>query len=527
MALSTGNRSTNKTSVSVPAHPDYELSSLQLQVGRDCLEGQDRIKLETYDYLPHPSSLVTGDVALTDEQIDRYNNFLADAEFEDYSEETRRSLLGKMRITNSEVEIDSKIEYLINDADNDGCSLSSAIQYAVGNVLLTKWHVLVADYKGLGDIPLESVSIADAKMMNPRASIKQYTRENVVNWNFSRINGSMQLSFIMLLERGLEFDPETLIYNDVESYLKLALDESGDYYQQKVVYKTEGMDEGEREYVKVNNQTLKWIPVEFACDEPKANYKLPKAMGFIYPICLKALARYRVSAVYKEVQNSLAPSTFTTGWKEGDMEIFSQANGGRAYIATGPKAVNNLPDGVTFSIESGSSEMDDFHKYFAMNEKQVISMGGAVKGQTVAMTATEADINSADKNAMLETLSSTTEEAFAKIISYCAMFEGLTAPDSVDDYQRTMVTVKLPRDFATPKLGVDEVQALMQLRINRSISERELMRKLESGGWLIEDIETILAELEGEPPPLSLPLDRPVDNNDESDDNQEQESAPV
>jgi hypothetical protein len=106
-----------------------------------------------------------------------------------------------------------------------------------------KWHLLVADYNGLSDVDLDSVSIADIELLAPRATIKQYARENVVNWHFDRVNGVMQLSWVQLLERGYKFDEESGEHEKLESYLILALDDNGDYYQQKVVYDEKGEKE--------------------------------------------------------------------------------------------------------------------------------------------------------------------------------------------------------------------------------------------------------------------------------------------
>ena len=507
------------TIISAEVNANYQFSAYQIQIGRDCLEGEDRIKYRTYDYLPHPSQVDT----TSDEQQARYCEFLAGAEFDDYPSETKRSILGKMRLNDAEVEVPGQVDYLVNDFDGDGMTMQQAMEYAAGNALLTKWHLLVTDYDGLGDVDLTSVSIADKDKVNPRAKVKQYCRENVVNWNFARINGTMQLNFLMLLERGQEFDQENYSSTCIESYWILALDENGDYYQKKVVYGKSGKEEGERDYITVNGKALKWLPVAFACDEAMPPMELPKPMGFIYPVCLRTLSKYRVSAVYKEVQRNLSPTTFTSGWKDGDAKIFKDANNGRTYISTGAGAVNNLPDGVAVNVSSAAAEMSDFHWYFTETDKKIRQLGGTSKEQGGNMTATEADINANDQNAMLESLASSLEDAFTKCVMYALMFEGAVQSDDLESIQDD-ININLPRDFSTPRLSVDEVRVLIELRMARHISEQELMRQISNGGWLVEDVQNVMDEIESEMPDLNLdnaqvvqPVDKALQNNENSD----------
>lgn len=476
-------------------HPHYRLTINEMNTVRDCMEGSPSVKRYTYDYLPHPSQVDLN----SEEQKVRYAEYLFGAEFDSYPDDTRRTLIGKMRLNDTASELPDRIDYLKQDFDGDGMSLNGAVEYAVNNILQMKWHVLVSDYQGLSDVDLRSISIADLERANARASVKQYTRENVVNWHFDRVNGAMQLRFIMLLERGYDFTYSKLEHTVVESYLILALDEEGNYYQQKVVYKDTGFEEGERSYVTVNGQPMKWLPVVIVADEELDQNKLPLSLGYLYPICELTLNRYRVSAVYKEAQRNLPPTMMTTGWKSGDMEIFKEANGQRTYIATGGRAVNNLPEDVQYGILSPNTSMEDFHWYFEYNEKQIKAMGGTVKKDSGAMTATEADIDANNQNALLESIASSIEDGFKRAISYCAMFEGLWQMDAVED-NLDEIQLELPRDFSTPKLSVEEVRVLMEMLMNGLRTRDQIVKQLAAGGWDLQDAELTLQELDSAPP---------------------------
>lgn len=477
----------------VTAHPDYGYGVIPLRTVRDCIEGSQTIKRLTYHYLPHPSM---GDTT-SETQTARYLQYIAGAEFDGFPDLTRRGLLGKMRINQSTVEVPEKLSYLIENADGDGTSLVSSMESFVSNILQAKWHIGVAEYNGLSEIPLTDLSAEQAEQMNLRATIKHYKREDLVQWAFKRINGANQLSFVMLRERGSVFDEDSLTHKDVDAYLILALDDDGNYYQQKQV----GKDKGERFYVRVNNQPLKWLPVEIIADEEMPVACLPKSMGMLYPICELSLYRYRVSADYKEAMRYLVPTIMTKGWQQGDLEVFKEING-REQILFGPGVANNLPAAVDWDVLSTGTALDPFEKYFAHNQEKIRQSGGVVKQDMAARTATEAGIDAAEQNAMLETIASNIESGYRRLISYCAMFEGLWSPDEVENRLEDIV-IGLPRDFATPKLSVEEVRVMLDM-IDRGVRTRDqVVMALAAGGWDIQDAEQTLDELEVEAPAIS------------------------
>jgi hypothetical protein len=483
----------NQSILSEEVHPEYHLTIDELIKVTDCLEGSPEVKRKTYTYLPHPSQIDTK----SEEQKLRYQEYIAGAEFDPYPEQTRRTLLGKMRLGNTTVELPDRLTYLEQNADGDGMALRAGIEHAASNVLAMKWHILVADYKGLSDVDLNSVSLADVQEQNPRATIKQYSRDNVVNWHFDRINGAMQLRFIMLLERGTAFSQDTFHHDIIESYLVLALDEEGNYYQQKIVYGDKRKEEGPRSYVTVGGRPLKWLPVAIVADEEMSHGMFSRGMGFLHPICEATLHRYRVSAVYKETQRCLVPTKWTKGWKSNDLELFKEING-RDYQVTGGYGSNNYPNNVEVGVLSAEANMDDFQWYFTESEKRIRALGGA-SDKSGVMTATEAEISAADQNALLETIADNSENAWKRAISYCGMFEGLWQPEAVET-SLEQITLELPRDFASPKLTTDEIRVLMEMRMNGDISQQEFHRQIDNGGWLIADVESMMQELESQGP---------------------------
>ena len=213
---------------------DQKLAAMlpEIKKIRTVLKGASFVKMEGQTLLPSPNEVDKS----SNQALAQYKKYKAGAEFDEYTKQTQTSMIGKLNLDDFTPELDSTVDYLIDDADGDGLSLKGLTESLAKNALAVKWHVAAVDYRGLQSVPLESASVEDAERENPRAVIKQYPRESVVMAHFSTINGVKQLSFIMFLEVGVKFDPESFTQTQIKSYLVLALDENGDYYQQKYAY---------------------------------------------------------------------------------------------------------------------------------------------------------------------------------------------------------------------------------------------------------------------------------------------------
>jgi hypothetical protein len=156
---------------------------------------------------------------------------------------------------------------------------------------------------------------------------------------------------------------------------------------------------------------------------------------------------------------------------------------------------------VTAAVLSTDMAMEDYHWYFEYNEKKIRSMGGSANTQGVAMTATEADITASKQNALLNTIADNAEQSFKRAVLYCGMFEGLYKPDDLESNLDDIV-IQLPRDFATPKLSVDEAKVYLDMQLQGVISRDRLLEVLLNGGWLAADIDELILESSEISPPI-------------------------
>lgn len=484
-------------------NPVYAKYKDYLRLVRDCVEGEPAIKNAQTDYLKHPNMLDQS----SPQQQRRYQAYIHGAEFHETPSETEAAMLGQM--TEGEISYDfpDVLEYLVEDSDGDGIPLSGAVENTFKNVIEAGYHVLLAELSGLTGLDAEQVSVADLKEINPRATIKHYTRESLIDWDFRRINGVMQLSLLVLREIQQERDSTTLVRSDVTTYLVLHLDDDGYYYQQKYVSQIDSKEyikDGEPHYPRVSNQKLTWIPAEIVFDHEVPAGHLPPRLGYLYRICAQALYRYGVSADYKEALRMIQPTTFTSGWTEQGFEQFEKFNG-RDYIAFGAGVSNNLPENVDVDVKGMGVQDEPFERYFDRNEKLTRAMGGVIgeDEQSAALTATEARIDNSKSTAVMKSIIKNTERAMIRMVAYCGMYMGLWDQYSIED-NIDQITLKLPRDFGQPRMTVDEIVAAVNATL---ISKKEGTRQLVAAGKTIEEAETILDEIENQGPEIgALPL---------------------
>ena len=93
--------------------PNPEVAEMhdELEAVRACVKGSYFVKKLGYKLLPHPSSIDK----TSPEQIARYNQYIADADFDEFPGTTLTTMLDKMSIAETEVMLPERLEYLRED----------------------------------------------------------------------------------------------------------------------------------------------------------------------------------------------------------------------------------------------------------------------------------------------------------------------------------------------------------------------------------------------------------------------------
>lgn len=481
-------------------HKQYSETIDEVIKVRDCVEGSARIKSKGTTYLKHPG---IENMALASESA-YYQVYKDAAEFPGYTGQTLTAMLGKINCSSAEVEIPPELDYLMNDCDGDGLPLIGMMEYTAKNIIEAAFHVLVAELSGTEDLDTENISLAQARQLNLRASIKQYCRESLIDWEFSKYNGRNQLTLMIFKETVTARDPVTYAVSEQIYYLVLGLDDTG-YYQQKFYEKEINsqkilIEDTPRIYPRVSGQVLRWIPVKIVADSELPVGSLPRRAGYISPIADLALYRYITSADYKENMRNGTPTLFTKGWTDGDDELFEKINNGRKQIVTGSRVCNNLPNQVDVDVKGVAMDDTAYMNFFKNNSKEARALGAVFADSDESFnTATEAALDDGNTSAVLENISSSLESCFERVILYCGMFNGLWDQDAIEE-NLDNVKVTLPRDFSAEQMTPDEARAVFEAYKSGLMSKETAITKLIQGGFSPAILEEEIARIDEDGP---------------------------
>ena len=483
-------------------HPDYDKTIDEVKTVRDAIEGSSAIKTgdRSRIYLPNPTDIdiLKGQDFI--EATNRYNAYKNRAEYDAFPGRTESGYVGALKSTPPDfAEIPAEIDYLLTDSDGDNLSLSESIEITQANLLEVKFHGLLVDFNGLTQIDVNDESPqltnAQAKSLDLKATIKHYQRESIVDWDYGVVNNQNQLTFVKLMEKVSEINRETLQRVEVENQLVLALDEEGEYYQQQITKTAEGKDQiSDRLYPENNSGRLNLIPFEIVIDQKQKSSSIPKALGILYPICLKAIARYQVNADLKEsLHRTAQPTSFSTGWDAHKHKQFTDMTG-LEHISLGSGSHIPLPIGSEIGYLQWDADSNAMFKYLEVNQKEAKALGARFdtsdpKDEAVGV----AKIRSAEELSALMNIQASIEESYTRVLGWCFNFMSTSKADPT-------IEIKLNKEFNKVKLTAQEQVAIGNMMGGGVIDREEALKQLEKGGVLTEEAENILnrSELNGE-----------------------------
>lgn len=466
--------------VSNSANYDEDLPAVKLV--RHAVEGQTAIKRETTEYLPHPNMLDASSIG----QVNRYRAYIGRAEFDSSCGQTKVELIGAFTRAPHEIDLPSQVKYLESDSDGDWLSLSDSINVTFANCLEVKFHILLAEFEA-GEVPEGELTKADKAALKQRAKIVHYPREALTKYDYSVVNGRMQLTHVVLTTDSTVLN-ENFAEVNVRTQLLLNLDDNGLYRQQLRTQENGATTEGDWVYPTAMGASLDYIPIEIVMDERTYAGKIPRGTGYLGPIALKDVARYQVNADLKEKLAILQDTVNTFGWTEQSWAEFQTING-RDYIATGAGVSNQFPAEVSTDVMKMSADGDSHFKYIEQNEKQTRALGGRYDTEPESIeTATEAEIKSAKENAVLTMIAGNSEQAYRRLVAYCCHFEGVEIlPEEV------MITVN--RQFSSSNITPEKASSIIQQYDSRLLSKPSAMKQLRAGGFGDADL-TIEEEID-------------------------------
>lgn len=436
----------------------YYLAQKVRDVRTVCL-GSAFVKQMDLHFLPNP-------VDKTDNRSDQYQAYLRGALLDDWANLTQKTMLGKMKLSDVEIDI-PEMPFINNNIDGDGMSLGGALNNAARSILEAKYEIWLTDFRGFASLDPDNASKDDVEKLNQQPVLRRYSRERLVHEPYFRmINGKNQLAFIMLDESTEIFNPKTAFKQKTDSYLILALDDDGNYFQQRVI----NGRESDPIYPLLNGQNIKSIPLQFVSDEEVAT-EIPLELGYLSGIVDIVLTKYQNSAHKSRFLANLPPTKVLytgsdAGLTEDWQKAFNLLNAGNENTQADLNMGGNIiipGEDAKLDIISSEGNMQPYFDEDESLENRARQLGAVVSpNEAVTKTATESLIDEATRNAVMLPLVSGLEDAVKWHVAYSAMFHLGIPQDSLADYQSN-VEFMIDRAFAVQKVSIDEARFMFEL----------------------------------------------------------------
>ena len=416
----------------------------------------------------------------THEEQDQYYHRVEKAIYTNYTGRTREGLKGAIFRLPPRIELPPDMEFMLENADGSGQSLTQVSKLAADEVMETGRFGLLADYPMVD----EDLTVEQVRRMRLQPHIATYTAESIINWHVHILNGRRQLGMLVLKENSpVHYDEFTWDY--VDRYRVLRLNDSQQYTQQLYDENCAAITE-EIVIRGASGQPFDYIPFHFIgsrdnlpdIDEP-----------ILYDIARVNIGHFRNSA---DQENNLSVHGGGTLVVSTDMspEAFQSANPGG--ITVGENA------GLILS-EGGKAELLQLGPASAIGtemthkEQMMVQIGAKIITKTGQRTAEEARIQATSENSMLDTMVGNIDEAFTAVLYDCRAFISPTEAD---------IVFSLNSDFYADSIAPQEIMAMIQGSDAGVMPKIDIVRRLIDAGWIQSEgtPEDILSDITQESP---------------------------
>lgn len=459
-------------------HPEYTRNQLRWEMVRDCVEGEDAVKLRSNAggnnhgsqllnasgtrYLPAPNPDDS-----SQENLRRYMSYKTRASFVNFTGFTKEGLLGMVFRKPMTVELPTGLEYLLDNADGGGTNLEQLTKDGIGDSLETGRYGLLADYPQAVSGLTQSQVLAQGL----QATICTYPAESIINWRWESSGLFKRLSMVVLAEPVNvykdEFEYETKIYHRVLALI------DGVYSQLLYNEDDELVMQGEESIIQPRNskgQTWSFIPFQFVGSQ---NNDPTPDRSVLLDLAAVNISHYRNSADYEE-------SSFMVGQPTPAIAGLTQAwvtevmKGG---VMLGSRSAMLLPEGGSASLlQASSNQMPETG--MQRKEQQMIMIGARIIQDSSGIeTAEAAKIRFAGQNSKLSVLVGNWEDALENVLYWVGEFMGVAGDAEIE----------INKQYYDKAISPQEIVAEIQLLDRGVISISDLRDGLRKAGRIEHD----------------------------------------
>lgn len=157
----------------------------------------------------------------TTANIERNKNYRGGAQWVAYTEDTENKHAGTAFAKKPECEVPGNSDYIKQDADGQGISISQMARADVRAGLRHGRGGLLVDFPATD--AAEGLSRAETDLLGLRATIQRYSALNIVNWRTQKSGSSVKLSLVVLREVYVLVAEDGFSSETKEQYRELAL----------------------------------------------------------------------------------------------------------------------------------------------------------------------------------------------------------------------------------------------------------------------------------------------------------------
>jgi hypothetical protein len=441
-------------------HSQYGAYLERWRRNRAAAAGQDAVKELTTLFLPDDSANDR-----THEARARYARYLLRATWFPCVGYTKQGLLGMVFRKPPEVELPGELEYLKENADGGGMSLTQVAKIVTEEALEVGRAGILADYP-----PAEpGLSAEEVARRNLRARLTIYKAEAVDNWKYQLVGGLLKLTMVKLYEVE-ELERDEFVTDAETRYRVLRLRDG--VYTQAVYDDKENPVTIEFAPRKGDGTTWDHIPFHFVGSETNT------------PDVDKAVLSGLVDLNTAHYQLS-ADSMKNLHIHSGGTMILSTEMSKEEWDAYNPNGVTVGADQGLHVGANGSANLLQLQPASAVEEKiksieaQMLAVGAhMITERGDNETAEAARIDASSKSSALLTASDNVSEAIEAALEDAALYMNAN-PDEV--------LFKLNREFYPRNVSAQDIMAAIQLQDRGIIAKADTRTMLRGTPYLESD----------------------------------------
>lgn len=460
-------------------HGDYMAAHPKWVKCRDVVDGEDAVHKAGERYLPKLKGQDAAD----------YASMVQRAPFYNATARTIDGLVGMLFRKDPVVTVPAAMQPMVEDMTLTDCDFDELSEIVAREVIGLGRLGLLVEYPAVEENP---ITVAQAAAQNLRPYVSVYKAETILNWRVQRVNNSMQLTMMTLMESSVvwesEFESKTI------PQVRALLLEGGKYLQR--LYRKNSKEEweqfGQDIIPLMKGNALPYIPmVVFGPAHNDVAMQKPP----IYDLVTLNLSHYRTTADLEHGAHFTGlPTPVVTGYTAGDKETLS-IGGSAAWVFPDPQAKASY-------LEFTGQGLEALEKRLQVKEAGMAAIGARMLApeKKAAEAQGTVQLRHAGEGAVLGTIADNIEHGFDRILQIMAEWASVTG----------QIEVEFNEDFVDTVMTAQDVLALVQAWQAGAMSFETLFWNLKQGELV--NGETTIEQERAALPGKGTPTQKPAAN---------------